>query len=489
TVPATAAFNVCEGVPNAGVHALANTCPTLYEIRWPAIFGANLYKLFEKRDTDGDWTENLVETIQRDATTGEYYVRLRPVDFTRSERFYAVTARVGDKDSDYSATITLPTITIERLMRSAQERWHNAAIAWGTPPHGGYDITTDDPPFILWPDRTIGTPSAFEYPADDFYRADLEADATVIVDLLKYLARVFADSEWVQRYIYYDPSVIPGHTAPPPCEQLQANTDLPVVDLGPSIEDSIDGDNVIAKARAIGGFICLCDLLDVPCEWTDLATKVVTIYFSHACSGGDGCGESKQAALDRQDLPPWDHGYLYSNYDFGDLSCYVSTTLVDDNPILGQPPAPQVYFLSTEDDGIDGYTSVSFRARGRLNAPLLDQYFKGIPLPFLKAGPADHFGGAGADTPAFTAFGQALPMASSQLGSPPVDKFGWWSESGLQVEGGAVVKSNVLTNSEPALAASLVCLADPGLGWQITDQRVLLWRSRFWNNAEWDYFV
>jgi hypothetical protein len=108
-------------------------------------------------DPSGPWTP--VFTTTQEATAG-LWAPLRPFQTDLYLRvsipFFGTTA--------YSNPVLIPAVTVERLMRVTQERYHDVL---GT--------------YITWPVRSTDSAAPGNFPAEGFYAADFAADAAASV--------------------------------------------------------------------------------------------------------------------------------------------------------------------------------------------------------------------------------------------------------------------------------------------------------------------
>ncbi len=174
--------SMCEPPPSLSITP-ASLCGQ-FTLSW-ASEPAATWKVWSSSSSTGPWS--LVTTV-----TSVGYSADVPL---RTGRYYSVTVIRGGIESERSNPVFAAGVTLERLMRTLQER-----------------RTAGGGAAVNWPDRTLpsaGDPGA--YPADGFYAADIADDGATELTLLQAVFDAF-DSGWVEQYLTGD---IEGTTSAP----------------------------------------------------------------------------------------------------------------------------------------------------------------------------------------------------------------------------------------------------------------------------------
>jgi hypothetical protein len=179
---APTSVSMCEPPPSLSITP-ATQCGQ-FTLSW-ATEPAATWKVWSSTASTGPWT--LVTTLSAVGYSADVPLR--------TGRYYTVTVIRGGIESERSNAVFAAGVTLERLMRTLQER-----------------RTAGGGAAVNWPDRTL--PSAGDpgsYPTDGFYAADIAADGATELSLLQSVFDAF-DSGWVEKYLSGD---IEGSTTAP----------------------------------------------------------------------------------------------------------------------------------------------------------------------------------------------------------------------------------------------------------------------------------
>lgn len=165
TYATTVTDRICDQTPEIW---LTSACGGSAYINWLPVFGATSYNVYSSSTEVGGYT-------LFDHTSDFNYPVGRPY---LEDKYWRVTALIGDVESDPSNAILVEGAYIERTMRALQER---NFIALGT--------------YIDWPDHDISATDPGHYPSNGFYDDDIAAGgAAREVVLIQAIADAFSHS-------------------------------------------------------------------------------------------------------------------------------------------------------------------------------------------------------------------------------------------------------------------------------------------------------
>jgi len=436
--PETAAFNVCDGNPELTLTLME--CPLEYRISWPPVFAASAYVIYEADTEEGTYTVRSEESVMFDAPSGVYYIDVRIVDLLNASRWIKVAPSFGESEGTVGAPVEVPTITIERVMRTVQERRYRATKANGYTTAGGYALASGNE-YVDWPDRVLGgAGDPGNYPADAYYLADLTAaEAATAQTLVQYIADVLKHNGWLAFYFNTDDmdalDGVASHT-------MLSTTQLPAL--------TVTTGNYLASLETLAEYCCELVIAKVPTVRigsTGVDDREVRVGDSYAYLGSStsaSCVDSVDDSLDAWNADSWTEtpDFTLAVYDL--------------------PGAEYDEF-----GGITGNTRYFFACRGRSQADL-SMFPSGTAAMFYKLVRA---GGAFPDSEyEFNAYAPQSALGTTETYAISEN---WMRSVALSVNG--VRETSTFGNiSEPDYLADCLPDTDDGYirtkGWQATGE-------------------